>query len=205
MITDKEGQAVVLNDASFDNLFRYAVKTTKIFCRPSCHSRTPKKANIEIYYDLNAPEKHGYRPCKRCRPNDKIVDNALWAIEIETILLENYQKNLTLEELAYLAHGSESYLRHIFKKMTGQTPNQRLMEIRMHHAKNEVLNTQKKIDIIAKDVGISNVSYFIKKFKEHHGHSPQQFRKKYPTFASIFISNLPIISINQEKEGKGNV
>ncbi|RRR50183.1 hypothetical protein EI999_09040 [Streptococcus suis] len=41
---------MIENDSSYDNLFRYAVKTTKIFCRPSCPSRPPKRENVTIYY-----------------------------------------------------------------------------------------------------------------------------------------------------------
>lgn len=47
----------------------------------------------------------------------------LWVEEIDTILQEQYAENLTLKELAYLAHGSESHLRHVFKKVTQKTPN----------------------------------------------------------------------------------
>lgn len=176
MVTNKEWQAIVENDETYDDLFRYAVKTTKIFCRPSCHSRIPNKENIEIYYNLSEPEKQGYRPCKRCRPTDEVIDDVMWAKEIETILQKNYQLNLTLEELSYLARGSESHLRHVFKKVTNQTPQQRLMAIRMDHAKRELLNSTKTIKEIAADIGLPNVSYFIRKFGEYYGQSPKQFR-----------------------------
>lgn len=48
MVTDEEWKAIIENDATYDDTFRYAVKTTKIYCRPSCSSRIPKKENIEI-------------------------------------------------------------------------------------------------------------------------------------------------------------
>lgn len=178
MVTDIEWRAIIENDRDYDSVFRYAVKTTKIFCRPSCHSRLPKRENIEIYYELSQPEKEGYRPCKRCRPTDRVIDNFVWTEEIEAILQQNYQQNLTLEELSSLAHGSESYLRHVFKKTTNQTPQQRLLEIRMTHAKNELLHTDKSIQQIANDVGLLNVSYFIKKFNAYYGETPKQFRLK---------------------------
>lgn len=176
VITDKEWQAVIENDSSYDDVFRYAVKTTKIYCRPSCHSRLPKKENIDIFYDLDAPEKNGYRPCKRCRPNDVIVDNCMWVEEIEEILQKNYQTNLTLEELAYLAHGSESHVRHVFKKVTKQTPQQRLTAIRIAHAKRALIHSEKTVEQIATHVGLPNVSYFIKVFKARVGESPKQYR-----------------------------
>jgi AraC family transcriptional regulator of adaptative response / methylphosphotriester-DNA alkyltransferase methyltransferase len=131
MVTEEEWQAVATNDASYDNLFRYAVKTTKIFCKPSCPSRLPKRENITIFYDLEEPEQKGYRPCKRCQPTGKLVTNLEWVEEIKTIIEENYKLNLTLEELSFLSRGSESYLRHVFKEETGQTPQQYLEKVRM--------------------------------------------------------------------------
>ncbi|MEY8662122.1 Ada metal-binding domain-containing protein [Ligilactobacillus faecis] len=74
MVTDEEWKAIIENDATYDDTFRYAVKTTKIYCRPSCSSRILKKENIEIYYDLKEPGNYG-RPCKRCRPDDVVVDD----------------------------------------------------------------------------------------------------------------------------------
>ncbi|MER2061980.1 MAG: Ada metal-binding domain-containing protein [Aerococcus urinaeequi] len=179
MVTNQEWQAIKENDPTFDDVFRYAVKTTKIFCKPSCHSRLPKRENIEIYYDFTAPEKAGYRPCKRCRPTDKIVDDQLWASEIEVILQENYDQSLTLGELAHLARGSSSHLRHVFKKETGLTPQQRLMAIRLDKAKEALIQSDQTVEEIAQAVGITNVSYFIRKFKEKYHITPKQFRIKY--------------------------
>lgn len=176
MVTEEEWQAISENDVTYDDIFRYAVKTTRIFCRPSCHSRLPKRENIAIYYDFNAPGRDGYRPCKRCQPKGEAVEDTVWVEEIETILQQNYQLNLTLEELSYLVRGSKSHLRHVFKKVTNQTPQQRLMDIRMNHAKNELLHSNQSIQTIAESVGIPNVSYFIRKFKERYGQSPKRFR-----------------------------
>lgn len=145
MVTDTEWKAIIENNPSYDDQFRYAVKTTKIFCRPSCPSRPPKRENITGYYDFTEPEKDGFRPCKRCQPNGKPVDDTLWVEEIDTILQEQYAENLTLKELAYLAHGSESHLRHVFKKVTQKTPSQRLLDIRLTAAKKALLPSDKTI------------------------------------------------------------
>lgn len=177
MIEDREWQAIENNDASYDECFRYAVKTTKIFCRPSCKSRLPKKENVEIFHDLNEPLKHGYRPCKRCQPTGKTISNDEWVEEIETILKNNYSQKLSLDEIANLAHGSESYVRHVYKKVMNKTLQQRLLEIRLEEAREKIVTTDERIDNIAMEVGIFNVSYFIKRFKEAYGESPKQYRK----------------------------
>ena len=48
-LTDEQWQAIISNDASYDGQFFYAVKTTGIFCRPSCKSRPPKKENVRLF------------------------------------------------------------------------------------------------------------------------------------------------------------
>lgn len=179
MVTEEEWQAVATNDTSYDNLFRYAVKTTKIFCKPSCPSRPPKRENITIFYDLEEPKQKGYRPCKRCQPTGKLVTNLEWVEEIKTIIEENYKLNLTLEELSFLARGSESYLRHVFKEETGQTPQQYLEKVRMEKAKDLLVSTKKSINEIARDVGIENVSYFIKRFSRYYKETPKKYRENH--------------------------
>lgn len=179
MVTEEEWKAVATNDASYDNLFRYAVKTTKIFCKPSCPSRLPKRENITIFYDLEEPERKGYRPCKRCQPTGKLVTNLEWVEEIKIIIEENYKLNLTLEELSFLARGSESHLRHVFKEETGQTPQQYLEKVRMEKAKDLLVSTKKTINEIARDVGIENVSYFIKRFSRYYKETPKKYREHH--------------------------
>ncbi len=175
-IAAHEWQAIVDNDQQSDNLFWYAVKSTKIFCRPSCPSRLPKKENIEIFYTREEPLQAGYRPCKRCQPLGKPVSHQEWVAEIDTILAHNYSQKLTLEELAYLAHGSASHLRHVYKAVTGTTPQKKLLALRLMAAKQELLETNLPVKEIAKKIGMTNEAYFIKKFRECYGTTPLQFR-----------------------------
>ncbi|MEE8823979.1 bifunctional transcriptional activator/DNA repair enzyme AdaA [Lentilactobacillus sunkii] len=171
-----EWTAIQNNDASYDNQFWYAVKSTHIFCRPSCPSRLPKRENITIYYDPNDAIEAGYRPCKRCRPLNQPVDNRTWVSEINTILENNYQQNLSLKELAYQAHGSQSYLRHVYKQETGMTPQQKLLEIRMSQAEIMLVNSDQAVAVIGRKVGFDNPAYFIQKFRQKFGKSPLQYR-----------------------------
>ena len=61
-------KVVIENDNSFDECFFYAVKSTGIFCRPSCRSKPPLQNNVEFFHTSEEAVKAGYRPCKRCRP-----------------------------------------------------------------------------------------------------------------------------------------
>ncbi|MDH3530800.1 MAG: hypothetical protein OEQ28_14645, partial [Acidobacteriota bacterium] len=62
-------KAVKENDRRFDGVFYTCVLTTKIFCRPSCPARTPKRENVIFVSDKVTAEKKGFRACLRCRPN----------------------------------------------------------------------------------------------------------------------------------------
>ena len=74
--TDAERwQAVIDNDKRADDLFVYAVRSTGIYCRPSCSSRNPSKHNAEFFEDADQAEKAGYRPCKRCTPRSVSPEN----------------------------------------------------------------------------------------------------------------------------------
>lgn len=62
-------RAVCARDARFDGAFILAVRTTGIYCRPSCPARTPKPANVEFFATAAAAHEHGFRACKRCLPD----------------------------------------------------------------------------------------------------------------------------------------
>src|SRR5579859_6647389 len=67
---DPRWTAVATRDAAADGRFVFAVKTTGIYCRPSCTSRQPRRQNVVFYRAPEAAEAAGYRACKRCRPKD---------------------------------------------------------------------------------------------------------------------------------------
>lgn len=175
-MTEEQWRAISQNNKTYDDVFWYAVKSTKIFCRPSCPSRLPKRENIETYDSVSEPLKLGFRPCKRCRPLNEPVSNQEWVDEIELVLTTCYQQDLTLSELASLVHGSESYLRHVYKVETGQTPHQRLMDIRLSNAAELLKTTDKPVAKIAEEVGMFNVPHFIQQFKKAYGDTPNKYR-----------------------------
>ena len=61
-------RAYLRSDASYDGLFYLGVRTTGIFCRPSCHARKPKKENVEFFPSPKEAVFAGYRPCLECKP-----------------------------------------------------------------------------------------------------------------------------------------
>lgn len=117
--------AVKNRAASADNHFWYSVVTTGVYCRPSCTSRQPLRENVAFYETRDAARGAGYRPCKRCRPDDehqdtqrrKLVENACRRIETA-------DRPPKLDDLAGEAGLSPQYFHRVFKKIVGVTPHQ---------------------------------------------------------------------------------
>jgi AraC family transcriptional regulator of adaptative response/methylated-DNA-[protein]-cysteine methyltransferase len=98
---DQRWQAVQARDTAADGQFVFAVQTTGIFCRPSCRARHALRQNVRFYADADTAIQAGFRPCKRCRPDeqDPLARRRLM-IEKACRLLEQEQP-LTLDELAH--------------------------------------------------------------------------------------------------------
>ncbi len=177
LMTNEKWQAIIDNDASYNNQFFYAVKTTRIFCKPSCKSRVPKKENVRIFSNAKQALDANFRPCKRCKPTNESLPDREWVALITEYIDKNFSEKLTLETLADIAHGSLYHLHRTFKKMKGITPVEYIQQVRLNAAKEYLIRTNKAIADIAISVGMPNTSYFITLFKKKMGHTPAQFRQ----------------------------
>lgn len=172
-------KAIVDCDKRYDGKFFYAVKTTGIFCRPSCKSKTPNYKNICFFKNAMEATQQGFRPCKRCRPElfIDIYDPQQEIVEKTKLFLEkNYEERITLNNLAVRIGVSPYHLSRIFKENLGSTPHKYLENIRIHKAKSLLLNTDHNITEICFLIGYKNLSSFYKHFKKICGCSPQQYR-----------------------------
>lgn len=84
MDDDSRYEAVSGRDARFDGEFFFAVETTGIYCRPSCPAVTPKRANVHFFPTAAAAQGHGYRACRRCRP-DAVPGSAEWNVRADVV------------------------------------------------------------------------------------------------------------------------
>jgi AraC family transcriptional regulator, regulatory protein of adaptative response / methylphosphotriester-DNA alkyltransferase methyltransferase len=177
MMTNEKWQAIIDNDASYNNQFFYAVKTTGIFCKPSCKSRIPKKENVRIFLNAEQALRANFRPCKRCKPTNERLPDSEWVSLITEYIDKNFIEKLTLEKLANITHGSPYHLHRTFKKIKGITPVEYIQQVRLNAAKEYLIHTNKAIADLAICVGMPNASYFITLFKKKTGQTPAQFRQ----------------------------
>ncbi|OXV07796.1 hypothetical protein Egran_04440 [Elaphomyces granulatus] len=125
--------AVVRRDVTA-HTFVYGVRTTRIYCRPSCPARLARRANIEFFDSSTAAEAAGFRSCKRCRPNLSAVEHPRTpliqkACESIVSAISSGQKP-TLQELATAAQLTPCHFHRVFKKVTGLTPGQYISKTR---------------------------------------------------------------------------
>lgn len=122
-------RALATRDPNANGHFFYSVKSTQIYCRPTCPARLARRANISFQKTIAEAEALGFRACKRCKPNvenedpqDKAVAKAMGFIE--EAARKGEAKNLKLHDLAKKVGLTPRYFHKIFKDKTGTTPRE---------------------------------------------------------------------------------
>jgi AraC family transcriptional regulator, regulatory protein of adaptative response / methylated-DNA-[protein]-cysteine methyltransferase len=119
-------QAVQVRDAAYDGAFVYAVRSTGIYCRPSCASRRPRREQVVFFTTPEDAEGSGFRPCRRCRPQQVLSQNEKTALvsQVCALIDAHIEQPPSLAELSQDVHLSPAYLHRLFKAVTGLTPRQ---------------------------------------------------------------------------------
>lgn len=122
--TDLCWQAICTRDAAQDGRFVFAVRSTGIYCRPSCPARRPKRENVSFHRDAAAATAAGFRPCLRCSPHGQSPAEQLDALVVAACALIDSSESalISLEQLATRIGLSASHLARAFKARTGLTP-----------------------------------------------------------------------------------
>ena len=120
---DARWNAVVRRDRAADGAFYYSVRTTGVYCRPSCGSRPARRENVRFHANRVEAERAGFRPCKRCRPHDAALDERrASAVARACRLIEASEEPPGLDALAESAGMSRFHFHRVFKAITGVTP-----------------------------------------------------------------------------------
>ncbi len=178
MSFDEMYQAVIANDASYDGVFFYAVKSTGIYCKPSCKSRIPKAENVSFYQSFEDAQQDGYRPCKRCR-SDLVEYRPMKEIALQLkVQMDALFQKQGIVQIETGAFGlSSKRIVEIFKGEYGITPNEYMSNLRYEEAIRRLQNSNDKIVDIAYAIGFSSISAFYAFFKKRASMSPATYRK----------------------------
>lgn len=125
---DRMWEAVAAKDSRFDGQFVFAVSSTKIYCRPSCPSRRPRRENVSFFDLPDAAEQAGFRACLRCEPRRPgVVDPRIDLVQRVCRFLDASQtETVKLADLATHAGVSVFHLQRTFKRIMGISPRQYL-------------------------------------------------------------------------------
>ena len=168
--------AVADNDVDADAFFVYAVRTTGIYCRPSCRSRLPRRENVTFHDDGEAARAAGYRPCKRCTP-DRATAAAPHITRIARAcrLIETRLEAPTLDELADHVGVSAYHFHRLFKRQTGLTPRQYAAAVRDRRLQAN-LSTDQTVTTAMLDAGFASSGQFYAGTDASLGMTPSRYR-----------------------------
>lgn len=175
-IADPRWAAVVAHDAVADGQFFYSVSTTGVYCRPSCGARTPRPEHVRFFPTTAAAEHAGFRPCKRCKP-----DQAPLA-EVHAALIAGLCRHIEhaepapgLEQLARMAQMSASHLHRVFKAVTGLTPKAYATAHRARKMRGELEHSGTVTEAIYQ-AGYGSSSRFYEESNGRLGMTPKNYR-----------------------------
>jgi AraC family transcriptional regulator of adaptative response/methylated-DNA-[protein]-cysteine methyltransferase len=174
---DARWGALVARDASFAGHFYIAVKTTAVYCRPGCPARLPKRANVRFFDTRGEAERAGFRPCKRCNPDQP----SLWQLHAGKVaqacrLIEAAEEAPKLDDLAEAVGLSPYHFHRIFKQAVGVTPKAYAIAHRNKRVRAE-LPVSDTVTAAIYDAGFNSNGRFYANASEVLGMAPTDFRE----------------------------
>jgi AraC family transcriptional regulator of adaptative response/methylated-DNA-[protein]-cysteine methyltransferase len=167
---------VLARDRSMDGQFYYSVATTGIYCRPSCPSRTATPKNVSFHDSIADAEAAGFRPCKRCKPDQPSADVQNAEIVARVCrLIEQAEEIPPLGELAKAAGLSPGYFHRLFKAITGVTPKHYAAAHRAGKVRDELGRSDTVTEAIY-SAGFNSSGRFYETSDEMLGMTPTDYR-----------------------------
>jgi AraC family transcriptional regulator of adaptative response/methylated-DNA-[protein]-cysteine methyltransferase len=186
-------RALLNKDSSFEGIFFVGVKTTGVFCRPTCTARKPKKENVDFFSSIREALQYGYRPCKVCNPMQFNGETPDW---LKDLMKEIEEKKIVKFKDAELRERNidPARIRRWFKKHHGMTFQSYLRLLRVNSAFGRIKHGEKVIES-AYDLGYESLSGFAESFKKTTGFSPSDSKnKKIITITRILTPLGPMLA-----------
>jgi AraC family transcriptional regulator of adaptative response/methylated-DNA-[protein]-cysteine methyltransferase len=173
---DTRWTSIVNRDPAADGEFYYSVRTTGVYCRPSCAARLARPENVQYHLTCEDAEAAGFRPCKRCKPNQPtLARRNSGKIANACRLIEQSKQMPSLERLAACAGMSVYHFHRIFKSITGLTPV-KYGEARRSARMRASLERSNTVTEAIYDAGFSSSGRFYERSNEVLGMTPSAFR-----------------------------
>jgi AraC family transcriptional regulator of adaptative response / methylphosphotriester-DNA alkyltransferase methyltransferase len=171
-------RGILRNDSRLDGRVWVAVRTTGIYCLPSCRARKPRPENVSFYRSRAAVETAGFRPCRKCRPEVIGGRRAMEGARVRGWLATLASAETPVRELARANGASESRVYRAFRRHVGRGPRQARGEVRLRRACGLLREESRRVADVAYDAGFSSLATFYRWFRKLTGMTPTQFRRR---------------------------
>lgn len=202
--SDPRWTAVITRDASVDGSFFYAVKTTGIYCLPSCPSRRPKPENVLFFSTNDDAIQAGFRACERCKPDQLPLQKRQQELIIDLCrFIVDAEQEPSLADLSKRAGLSTYYLQRLFKRITGVTPKAYAQAHRSLRVRKNLTRSQKVTDAIY-DAGYNSNSRFYAESNQLLGMKPKKYRSggnNIDIYFAIGKCSLGSVLVAQSEQG----
>lgn len=183
--TEQAYRAVTARDPRFDGHFVMAVRSTGIYCRPSCPARTPRLINVEFFITTAAAQLHGYRACRRCLP-DAVPGSPDWDIRADLaaramrLINDGVVERVGVAGLARQLGYSERQLTRVLTEQLGAGPLALARAHRAHAARTLIETTDMTFSDIAFAAGFASLRQFNDTIREVFAATPTALRGRAP-------------------------
>jgi AraC family transcriptional regulator, regulatory protein of adaptative response / methylated-DNA-[protein]-cysteine methyltransferase len=174
---DAQWRAVVARDASANGTFVYSVRSTGVYCRPSCPSRLAKRTNVQFHASPKDAERAGFRPCRRCKPDQPgLAEQQAAKVAEACRFIEAADRAPSLDELAKRARMSAFHFHRVFKGATGVTPAAYARGERAKRMREGLSSRHQSVTQSIYEAGFNSNSRFYEKADELLGMKPSEYR-----------------------------
>lgn len=191
------------NDRSYDGKFFYGVRSTGIFCRPSCASKAPKPENVVFFNSREEAERAGFRPCKRCRPDLlSYRPTEELAEEAKAVIDRSFADRLELQAQLHALGVTRRHLTGLFEKKFDMSPEQYIAQVRMQRAR-KLLDAGNRVTDVAFAVGMESSAAFTAFFKKQAGVAPSDYVLQRALERPYCFCETPLGLIRMEEDPHG--